>query len=363
MCFNWSTVPLKEVLELVIDHRGKTPKKLGFEDFYESGHPVLSAKHVKTAGLANTDSFRYANKTMYEKWMKEPVQQGDIILTSEAPMGETYYIDGSVKYVLGQRVFGLRPKKELIEPLYLLAWLSSHKGQARLRARATGSTVQGIKQAELLKIEIELPPLAVQKIISANVSALSSKIQLNNQINKTLEQMAQAIFKSWFVDFEPTKAKIAVLDAGGTEEDALLAAMTAISGKNNAELEQFKNVSQEQYDKLKSTAELFPPEMQDSELGEIPDGWEIQSIGEAVTAVGGGTPSTKNPEYWDDGVINWTTPKDLSSLQDKILTDTSRKITEQGLAKISSRLLSVDTVLMSSRAPVGYLALAKIPVV
>lgn len=81
-----------------------------------------------------------------------------------------------------------------------------------------------------------------------------------------------------------------------------------------------------------------------------------------MTAVGGGTPSTKNPEYWDDGVINWTTPKDLSSLQDKILTDTGRKITEQGLAKISSRLLSVDTVLMSSRAPVGYLALAKIPV-
>ncbi|MEZ2625210.1 restriction endonuclease subunit S [Paenalcaligenes hominis] len=99
-----------------------------------------------------------------------------------------------------------------------------------------------------------------------------------------------------------------------------------------------------------------------SELGEIPEGWEISQIGDEVVAVGGGTPSTKVPEYWEDGDISWTTPRDLSGLLDKVLIETDRKITESGLAKISSGLLPVNTVLMSSRAPVGYLALAKIPV-
>lgn len=271
MASEWNTLPLGEVLELVIDHRGKTPKKLGFDDFHEAGYPVLSAKHVKTRGLINVKSIRYANQVMYEKWMKTPLKKGDVILTSEAPMGETYYIDGSVQYVLGQRVFGLRPKTELIDPLYLLTWLSSDAGQTQLHARATGSTVQGIKQSELLKIEIEVPPLAVQKIISKNQSSFSAKVQLNQQINQTLEQMAQAIFKSWFVDFDPVRAKMEVLEAGGSEQDALLAAMQAISGKDADQLGQLQT---EQYAELKATADLFPSAMQDSEFGEIPEGWE-----------------------------------------------------------------------------------------
>ena len=200
MSCNWKTLPLGEILELVIDHRGKTPKKLGFKDFQTEGYPVLSAKHVKTSGLVNLDSIRYANLEMYKKWMKVPVQEGDVVLTSEAPMGETFFIDGSIDYVLGQRLFGLRPKKELIEPRYLMAWLSSEVGQNKLKQRASGSTVQGIKQAELLKIEIDVPPLRTQKIIANNEAYISKKINLNKKLNQTLEQIAQAIFKSWFVD-------------------------------------------------------------------------------------------------------------------------------------------------------------------
>ncbi len=99
--------------------------------------------------------------------------------------------------------------------------------------------------------------------------------------------------------------------------------------------------------------------MQESELGEIPEGWGVSQIGDEVTVVGGGTPSTKNPEFWEDGTINWTTPKDLSNQVDKVLIDTDRRITQAGLNRISSGLLPVDTVLMSSRAPVGYLASPK----
>ena len=126
--------------------------------------------------------------------------------------------------------------------------------------------------------------------------------------------MARAIFKSWFVDFNP------------------------IPG-------------------------LGPhKEWQDSPLGKIPKGWKVTSIGDVVTVVGGSTPSTTEPAYWESGTIHWATPKDLSSLSSPVLLDTERHITEKGLEQISSGLLPKGTVLLSSRAPIGYLAIAEIPV-
>ena len=209
MSADWHQKPLGDLLELVIDHRGKTPKKMGFSDFHSEGYPVLSAKHVKTDVLVNAGDIRFANEQMYKKWMKVEVQEGDVVLTSEAPMGEVYYLDGKVKYVLGQRVFGLRPKKKEIHPLYLTAWLTSSRGQEQLASRASGSTVLGIKQSELLKIDVDLPPYEVQEKIAKIRYDFTRKITINTQTNQTLEQIAQAIFKSWFVDFEPVKAKMA----------------------------------------------------------------------------------------------------------------------------------------------------------
>src|SRR5690606_12699819 len=109
---------------------------------------------------------------------------------------------------------------------------------------------------------------------------LEEKVGVNQKINQTLEQMAQAIFKSWFVDFEPVKAKIAALEAGGSEEDALRAAMQAISGKGEEELTRLQTEQPEQYAELRATAELFPSAMQDSELGEIPEGWKCLALDE-----------------------------------------------------------------------------------
>ncbi|GGE76023.1 hypothetical protein GCM10011533_30510 [Streptosporangium jomthongense] len=227
----------------------------------------------------------------------------------------------------------------------------------------SGSGQPLLNQGTLNSISCEVPRALTERVrIGELLASFDKKQGLNHQINQTLEQMAQAIFKSWFVDFEPVKAKIAALEAGGSEEDALLAAMQAISGKGEAELTRLQAEQPEQYAELRATAELFPSAMQDSELGEIPEGWRVSHIGDEVTVVGGGTPSTKNPDFWESGEINWTSPKDLSNLSDKVLVKTERKVTEAGLAKISSGLLPVDTVLMSSRAPVGYLALAKIPV-
>ena len=179
------------------------------------------------------------------------------------------------------------------------------------------------------RLWIPLPPLPTQRAIAHVLGTLDDLIELNRETNEILEEMARTLFKSWFVDFDPVRAKLEGRPPAGMDA---------------------------------STAALFPDHFQDSELGQIPKGWEVKPIGEIVVCVGGGTPSTSEPKFWEDGVHHWTTPKDFSSLQAPFLIDTDRRITDAGLAKISSGLLPVGTVLMSSRAPVGYLAVADIPV-
>lgn len=232
-----------------------------------------------------------------------------------------------------------------------------------INAMSSGSGQPLINQKLLNNIQVRVPlSSAIRVDIGNYLNLFNKKIKINHEINQTLEQMAQALFKSWFVDFEPVKAKIAVLEAGGSQEDATLAAMTAISGKNADALVVFEREHPEQYVELKATAKLFPSAMQESEFGEIPREWTLSTIGAQVDIAGGATPSTKASEFWDNGTIHWTTPKDLSNVKDKILLYTERKITKSGLDKISSGLLPVNTVLMSSRAPVGYLAIAKVPI-
>jgi type I restriction enzyme S subunit len=239
--------------------------------------------------------------------------------------------------------------------VYYLARLPEFRNYAQSRMEGTSGR-QRVPWQALATYELQIPPKEIRKQIGDILCSIDDKIELNRQINQTLEQITQAIFKSWFVDFEPVKAKIQAKQNG---QDPERAAMRAISGKIDEELDA---LSEEQRQQLATTAALFPNELEKSELGEIPRGWRVSTIGEEVDVLGGGTPSTKNEEFWVGGEINWTSPKDLSGLQGKILLRTEKKITEAGLAKISSGLLPVDTVLMSSRAPVGYLAQAKVPV-
>jgi len=289
--------PLGELLELIIDHRGKTPNKLGFDEFFSTGVPVLSAKHVKTDVLVDVGSMRYASPEMYKKWMTVEVQEGDIILTSEAPMGEVFYVNDDQKYVLGQRVFGLRPNPSRVNPRYLAAWLASSEGQNQIAARASGSTVQGIRQSELLKLEVDLPSEEKQERIANIRFSVADKVNLNLRINQTLEAMAQALFKSWFVDFDPVKAKIAALAEG---RDPQRAAISYISGKPDAELDA---LPPEQYKQLAATAALFPDEMVESELGGVPKGWSYKTLAQLTDKIGSGsTPRGGREVYLEKGV-------------------------------------------------------------
>ena len=199
----WKEVTLGEITNLVIDYRGKTPLKLG-SSWSDSGYRALSAKNIKTGQIVAEDSIRFVDEELYRKWMKDEVKKGDILITSEAPFGQIYYWDSDEKIVLSQRLFDVRLNDEVCHK-YVYYFMTSHRYQKDLEGRATGTTVTGLRQPELLKSTILLPPLSAQRSISSILSPLDRKIELNNKINADLEEMAQAIFKNWFVDFEPFK--------------------------------------------------------------------------------------------------------------------------------------------------------------
>lgn len=263
-------------------------------------------------------------------------------------------------YLHNQRIGLVEIKSQELDKLYLYFLMRSHEYRHHVVSSATGSTVKHTSPSKITSFEFHLPPLEIQENIGRSLKHLEDKTAINHQINQTLEQMAQAIFKSWFVDFEPVKAKIAALEAGGSEEDALLAAMQAISGKGEEELTRLQAEQPEQYAELRATAELFPSAMQDSELGEIPEGWEVAPLSAMVDLIGGGTPKKSEPFFWN-GDICWFSVKDVPSDGNVFVVDTEDKITEEGLNRSSTKLLPVGTTIITARGTVGKLALTGVP--
>lgn len=248
---------LGECLELVIDHRGKTPKKLG-SDWVASGVPTISAKNVKDGRLVATDDIRYVNHDVYRRWMKEDVKPGDCFLVSEgATLGECMLWDHEYPIVLGQRIFCLRANPAVLYPRYLYAYMTSASFQSEIIGRATGTSVDGLRQTELLKLKLRLPPLSQQKHIGDALYNLNKKIELNRRMHATLEAMARALFQSWFVDFDPVRAKLDGRQPFGLDPE---------------------------------TAALFPNSFQDSKLGHIPIGWKVERVSDVMTFEGGAQP-------------------------------------------------------------------------
>jgi type I restriction enzyme, S subunit len=199
---------LGDCLELVIDHRGKTPKKLG-ADWTTSGVPTISAKNVNGGRLVAIEDIRHVSHDVYKRWMKEDVKRGDCFLVSEgATLGECLLWDYDYPVVLGQRIFCLRANPAILYPRYLYAYMTSPSFQSEIIGRATGTSVDGLRQTEVLKLKVRLPPLPEQREIGDTLYNLDKMIELNRRMNATLEAMARALFQSWFVDFDPVRAKL-----------------------------------------------------------------------------------------------------------------------------------------------------------
>jgi type I restriction enzyme S subunit len=212
-------------------------------------------------------------------------------------------------------------------------------GYTNLAHHNDKSGVPGVNRNDLHQIEVLRPPLPEQRSIARVLGGLDDKIELNRRMNRTLEELARGVFRSWFVDFDPVLRRVG-------------AARTARGATPH---------TPHTPPPLHWPARLVDPPA-GSALGPIPEGWKVSTIGEEVTVVGGSTPSTDEPKFWEGGTHCWVTPRDLSRLSDPVVIDSERRITDAGLTQISSGLMPRGTVLLSSRAPIGYLAIADVPV-
>ncbi|MGI2130266.1 restriction endonuclease subunit S [Shewanella baltica] len=347
------------------------------QDFQNSGtNKVLKIKNVRFGHVDYNDTAFISDK-LAQATFEWSTKEGDLLIsmTGSGPNAPQSLVGRIARVWAGedtawinQRVGRIVLKEQgSIHPDFIFYLLSQQSSQDFLVANSSGSA----NQANISGKTIEMLPCPLvgyeesAKIASILLS-LDKKIQLNRQINQTLEQMAEALFKSWFVDFDPVVDN--ALDAGFFEQDL------AFSDEllQRAEARKALRVSSAYLEHHKPLPEairqLFPAAFEECAEptlglgGWVPVGWAVSITGDELTVKGGSTPSTANHEFWDGGDIHWTSPKDLSGKAEKILLDTERKITKEGLRKITSGLLPAETVLMSSRAPVGYLALSKIPV-
>ena len=184
--------PLSEIISEIIDYRGKTPKKLG-GDWSNDGIRALSAKNIKTGKIVQEETIRYVDEDLYKKWMKQEIERGTILITSEAPFGEVYYWDSDEKIVLSQRLFALKIKKDF-NPKYIYYYMCSSKFQSELRGRSTGSTVSGLRQPELLRCNVEIPSRKYQDKIADILSVIENKMEINNNLSNELIRLQKMLF-------------------------------------------------------------------------------------------------------------------------------------------------------------------------
>jgi type I restriction enzyme, S subunit len=279
------------------------------DEFTFNGTAFIRAANV-VDGSVDFEGAGGINETALARIRKGVGEPGDILLTHKGTVGRVGRVppDAPAFVCSPQTTFWRVLDESQVDRRYLFAYLRSPAFAEQLYARMHGSDMAPyVSLTDQKGLSLELPPLEEQHAIGGVLAVLDDKLQNNRRICKLLEDIATTLFRARFVDFVD-------------HEDLV-----------------------------------------ESEIGAIPRGWEVEPVGEAVKVVGGSTPSTKVPFFWGDE-HHWATPKDLSKLDHPILLDTARRITDAGVERISSGLLPRKTVLMSSRAPVGYTAISWVPV-
>lgn len=309
LSMEWKHYKMDELIEEIsMGPFGSDVKK---EFYVDNGVPILNGSNLQGFKLKE-DSFGYLTKEKADSLKKCNAHRGDIIVTHRGTLGQIVYVPVNSKYdryVISQSQFRFRCKADLVDVQYLVYYFHTREGQYKILANASQVGVPALARATstFRLIDIKLPPLDDQRRIASILSSLDRKIELNNKINADLEEMAQAIFKNWFVDFEPFK-----------------------DGK-----------------------------FVDSELGMIPEGWKVGRLDEIADVVGGSTPSKAKPEYYTQKGIAWLTPKDLSNHPAVYTSRGEIDITKEGYNSTSTKLMPKGTILFTSRAPIGYISIAQ----
>ena len=189
---DWILTTLGQTLSTIIDRRGLTPTKLGGE-WSHDGIIAISAKSVKNHELINLDIANRVDRELYERWMPQKLQPHDILITSEAPLGENYFIADFSEYCLSQRLFAMRANTEIVEPTVLYFQLTDSIGKHQIDIRKTGTTVTGIRQSELVQVPVILPPKQVQQSFARFCNPIMLSIERNSAEIRALSKVKTMI--------------------------------------------------------------------------------------------------------------------------------------------------------------------------
>ena len=290
---------LIDICDFIIDCPHSTAKDEG------NGYPLIRTPNVGKGRLDFQGVHRVSEDVYNARNERAIPSDGDIILAREAPVGNAAIIQPGQKVCLGQRVVLIRANKSIVNPMFLVYYLLSDEIQHRLKNSANGAVVAHLNMNEIRNLRVSIPDIYVQNRIADILSSLDDKIKMNRRINENLEEQAQALFKSWFVDFEPFKDQPFV----------------------------------------------------ESEIGRIPKGWRVEKLGTLCNCLLGGTPSRNNPDYWN-GDIAWINSGEVNMFR---ITKPSEYITEEGLKRSATKLLpKKTTVLAITGATLGQVSLLEI---
>ncbi|MDP2216904.1 MAG: restriction endonuclease subunit S [Methanolobus sp.] len=282
---DWPVIKLKNYCLKI--GSGATPK--GGNSVYHSEGEIclIRSQNVYNEGF-RPDGLVYIDKEAADNLKNVIVEKNDILLniTGDSVARVCLVKDEYLPSRVNQHVALIRVNPIELDARFVRYFLASSKMQNLLLIIASsGATRNALTKSMIEQLEVPKPSLDIQKSIADKLALLDDKITLNTQINQTLESMAQAIFKSWFVDFDPVKAKIAAIEADENPESVNRAAMRTISGKSDDELDKMQAEQPDDYVQLEGIAELFPAAMWEAELGEVPEGWEVKKIGDYLNTI------------------------------------------------------------------------------
>ena len=271
---------------------------------------------------------------------------GDLVFPHRGAIGQVGIVpsDQLSRYILSTSLMKLTCNQDLVDPLFIFYFFRSQQGRQALLQNASTVGTPGIGQplASLRSISVPVPPLAEQRAIAHILGTLDDKIELNRRMNETLEAMARALFKSWFVDFDPVRAKHAMSKVDGADGRPSASSGQAFPGLP------------------KSIADLFPDSFQDSELGEIPKGWKVEPLSEITTTITKGTtPTQADSSTADkgDGRINYVRVNSIGE-DGAVLFDKLIKIPKSvHLGVLKRSILQANDVLYTIAGTIGRTAI------
>ncbi|WP_442759819.1 restriction endonuclease subunit S [Enterococcus italicus] len=296
---DWEERKFFESIASTIDFRGRTPKKLGM-DWSDSGYLALSALNVKNGYIDPLADAHYGDEKLYRKWMSgRELKKGQVLFTTEAPMGNVAQVPDDNGYILSQRTVAFETKEDMMTNDFLAVLLKSPLVFNNLSALSSGGTAKGVSQKSLKGLSITVPlDIDEQQKIGSFFKQLDETIALHQRKLNLLNEQKKGFLQKMFP-------------------------------KNGEKI----------------------PEIR---FAGFNDDWEERKLGDLANIVGGGTPSTSNPEYWD-GDIDWYAPAEIG--EQSYVSKSKKTITELGLKKSSARILPVGTVLFTSRAGIGNTAI------